>query len=84
MSSSVDSGHHKLVVVSVDQQRCIGSGQCEMLEEQTFHVDDDTSTAQIHGAGLLDHERAKRVADTCPAQAIEIDLIADPPKKERQ
>jgi len=61
----------------VDEARCIGAGQCEMLEEETFIVDDDTVIARVIGTGLLPLDRAERVVDQCPAQAIAIETAHD-------
>lgn len=62
----------ELVGVAVDDEVCIGAGQCEMLEEQTFLVDEDTVIAGVVGTGMLPRERAERVVDTCPSGAISI------------
>lgn len=61
-----------LVSMLVDEDKCIGAGQCEMLEEDTFYVDDDTVIAKVIGTGQLDRERAKVIVETCPSQAISI------------
>jgi len=61
-----------LVVVTVAQDRCIGSGSCEMLEEQTFELDDDTNIAGVVGDASLPRERALIVIDRCPSSAISI------------
>jgi len=61
-----------LVVVSVNQQVCIGAGQCEMHEEATFLLDEDTGIAAVVGHAMLARDRARKVMDTCPSQAISI------------
>ena len=61
-----------LVAVQVDQDTCIGSGQCEMFEEETFYVDDDTVIARVIGSGVLPRDRAEKVVQMCPASAISI------------
>lgn len=59
------------VKLTVDKDKCIGSGQCEMLEEQTFVVgEDDDVTAEVIGTGMLPLDRAEKVIDLCPSQAI--------------
>ena len=61
------------VKLAVDRDKCIGSGQCEMLEEQTFVVgEDDDVTAEVIGTGMLPLDRAEKVVDLCPSQAISI------------
>lgn len=71
----------ELVTMTVNQDVCIGSGQCEMLEEETFLVDDDTVIAGVIGSAMLPLDRAQKVIDTCPTQAISI-AVADAAKEE--
>lgn len=59
-----------LVMVQVDSEACIGSGQCEMLEEATFLLDEDSGISAVVGTGLLPLDRAEKIIDTCPARAI--------------
>jgi ferredoxin len=61
-----------LAKLVVDADKCIGSGMCEMLEEETFLIDEDTNIAQVTGEGSLTAERAATVIDRCPASAISI------------
>ena len=53
--------------MAVNQEVCIGSGQCEMLAEDTFYVDEDTVIAGVIGTGLLPAELAHKLVDTCPS-----------------
>lgn len=59
-----------LVSLQVDDQRCIGSGMCEMLAEQVFVIDDDTNVATVVGEAALPSDKAAEVIDRCPAGAI--------------
>ena len=68
----MDENTTQLVQLQVNEDTCIGSGQCEMLEEETFLVDDDTVIAGVIGTGMLPADRAKKVIDTCPTKAISI------------
>lgn len=61
---------HEMFQVRVDPERCIGSGTCEMLEEETFVIGDDSVVASVVGRGLLPPERAAVVAERCPGNAI--------------
>ena len=61
-----------LVRVVVDQTVCIGGGMCEMYEEETFLLDDETVVASVQGDGVLPRERALLVVDKCPGRAISI------------
>ncbi|MEM7274590.1 MAG: ferredoxin [Actinomycetota bacterium] len=60
------------VRVTVDQGTCIAGGQCEMLEPDTFLIDDDTAVAGIEGDGWLPRDRAEIVIERCPGRAISI------------
>ena len=62
----------ELVKLVVDVDSCIAGGQCEMLEPDTFLVDDDTAIATVIGTGLLPPDRAAQVVERCPASAISI------------
>lgn len=60
----------EMVKVAVDQDVCIGAGQCEVLEEETFLIDDETVIADVIGTGVLPRDRAQAAADACPSGAI--------------
>ena len=76
--SNDETGVAGLVQVAVDADVCIGGGQCEMLEEATFLIDDDTMIASVVGDGMLPRDRAEVLVDRCPGRAISIvdDLLA--------
>ena len=61
-----------LVRVAVDEERCIGGGQCEMLEPEVFLVDDETVVSSVIGSGALPRPRAEVVVHRCPGAAITI------------
>ena len=65
-------GDSDLVRVVIDDAVCIGGGMCEMYEEATFLLDDETVIASVQGDGLLPRERAQHVVDKCPGRAISI------------
>lgn len=69
-------GNDDLVGVTVNEDVCIGAGQCEMLEDEIFYVNEDTAIAGVIGTGVLPRDRATRVAETCPSGAILIVEIA--------
>ena len=68
MSAGGETGN--TVRLRVDQDKCIGSGICEMLEEATFLIDEDTNISGVQGEGLLPPDRAAKVIAECPASAI--------------
>lgn len=74
MSSSETDTPVQLVV---DVDRCIGSGMCEMLEEATFLIDEDTNIAGTIGEATLPDDRAAVVIDRCPAGAISVVELSD-------
>ena len=61
-----------LVRVAVDSERCIGGGQCEMLEPEVFLVDDETVISSVVGPGALPRPRAEVVVHRCPGAAVHI------------
>ena len=66
-----------LVLVAVDSVRCIGGGQCEMLEPEVFLLDDDEAASSVIGTGVLPRLRAEVVVHRCPGAAISIVESAD-------
>lgn len=63
------SSNDDRVKMVVDQESCIGAGQCEMHDDQVFELDDDV-IAQVIGDGILPRDRAIAAADRCPGRAI--------------
>ncbi len=61
-----------LVVVQVDAEKCIGIGNCEMLEPEVFLLDDDTGLASVVGTGSLPLDRAEKVVAGCPSGSLSI------------
>ena len=61
-----------MVQLAIDADVCIGSGQCEMIEPETFIVDDETVIARFIGPPELPQSRAELVAGRCPSGAISI------------
>lgn len=68
---AVDHGDD-LVTMVVDDSRCIGGGQCELLAEQVFQVDDETGVATVLAPGLLARATALELLDRCPSGAISL------------
>lgn len=62
----------ELVRVAVDDERCIGGGQCEMLEPEVFLLDEDDVISSVIGSGALPRPRAEVVVHRCPGAAISI------------
>lgn len=60
------------VELRVDADRCIGVGQCELLEPEVFQLDDDEGISTLVGTRRLPRGRADTVIDRCPSGAIGI------------
>ncbi|MGK5546430.1 ferredoxin [Streptomyces sp. URMC 127] len=59
--------------ISIDRDRCIGSGQCVMTAPGVFTQDDDALVALVpgHEDGSGD-PRVRDVPMACPVQAIDV------------
>jgi len=63
----------EMVRVVVDAEKCIGIGQCELLEPEIFRLDDETAISVVVGDGLLPCDRASLIAEKCPSGSIKIE-----------
>lgn len=81
MSQQIDE---PMVRLAIDANVCIGAGQCEMVEPNTFIVDDETAIARIIDSPALPKPRAQHVAERCPSGAISISHSADGPNSRPQ
>ncbi len=59
-----------LVRLLVDVEKCIGIGQCELLEPEVFRLDDETGISAVIGDGLVPVERARLAVEKCPSGSI--------------
>lgn len=55
--------------LEVDDTRCIGTGNCEFLAPDTFHVNDE-GIAQVMSNGQADDVVVERAIGECPTMAI--------------
>lgn len=60
--------------VTVDEDVCIGAGQCEMIAPAIFEVGDDGISHVI--GPVEDEDQARQAVDNCPSGAIR-ELDAD-------
>lgn len=60
------------VQVVVDGERCIGAGQCELLEPEVFRIDDDTAVAVVLDGARIAADRAEEVVERCPSGAVTV------------
>ena len=61
-----------LVHLIVDQDACIGSGECVAIDPEAVELDNH-GTARIL-IDPLEETRAQRLCDACPMSALSIDL----------
>ena len=55
--------------VSIDEELCVASGQCEMICPEVFEVDLVSEVKDEHPDASL-HEQVRQAADACPTGAI--------------
>jgi ferredoxin len=55
--------------VTADRERCVGTGQCELLAPDVFEVDDD-GAVQVLQAEPDDEDAARQAVQQCPTGAL--------------
>ena len=58
--------------MAVDEDRCIGIGQCELLEPDVFRLGDEDAISRVVDGVDLARSRALELVDRCPSGAISI------------
>ncbi|TWH01733.1 ferredoxin [Nocardioides sp. J9] len=59
--------------IEVDEEKCVGGGQCVMAAAQVFDQDDDGIVILLNQSPSEElHEPAREAAILCPAAAIRI------------
>jgi len=62
------------VQVTIEIDKCIGSGSCEMLAPEVFEVGDDGLVKLLDASPGSDMETKVRAAEeSCPTQAIHVE-----------
>ena len=56
--------------VSVDQDICIGSGNCEAIAPEVFVVKDGTSHVKVGQVPEDQEDKVKKAVEECPSRAI--------------
>ena len=62
-----------LARILIDQDRCLGIGQCEALEPETMLVGDD-GIAETNGSAIP-VDRARALCDACPSGALSFEQV---------
>ena len=60
------------VKLVVDHDVCVGIGQCEMLEPDSFEYDEEAGLATVRDGVMLPADRAHAVIKACPSGAIKV------------
>ncbi|MCH2421590.1 MAG: ferredoxin [Acidimicrobiales bacterium] len=68
----IRTGGEDRVSLIVDEDRCIGIGQCELLEPEVFQLGDEDAISRVVESSGLPRARALEVADRCPSSAISV------------
>jgi ferredoxin len=64
--------------VTVDENRCVGSGDCANVAPGAFEVDEDAGLARVlPGAAQAERAVLERAAHNCPTVAIS---VIEPPR----
>ncbi len=61
-----------LVRLTVVVDRCIGIGQCELLEPDVFHLGEEDAISRVVDGATLERTRALELVDRCPSMAISL------------
>jgi ferredoxin len=61
-----------VLVVTIDRDRCMGSGMCTFHAPDTFDLDEESRSVIIDPA-LSDVEGIETAAATCPTEAITVE-----------
>ncbi|MFE0645401.1 ferredoxin [Streptomyces sp. NPDC058877] len=63
--------------VSIDQNACIGAGQCALISPDVFTQDDDGFGGVIPGRETTTTPLAREAARACPVRAVTVQDFAD-------
>jgi ferredoxin len=58
--------------VAIDEDLCVGTGQCELICPEVFRVD-LVSHVLVESPPAELHDRVREAADNCPTEAIRVD-----------
>ena len=58
--------------VEVDRERCVGSGNCEMLAPDVFEVGDDGMVALLRPLEEADIDDVRDAVAACPTRALAV------------
>ena len=58
------------LTVTIERDRCIGSGNCTKVAPQLFELDDSNIVTFAEEAGQVDRLRVIEACDVCPVDAL--------------
>ena len=60
--------------ITIDTEKCIGSGSCEMIAPEFFEVGNDGLVQLLNDSPSAEHRSAvSSAAASCPTQVISVD-----------
>jgi ferredoxin len=65
-----------MIRIVIDDDKCMGSGNCLYWAPHTFDLDDDGKSFVADPTGDTE-DRVRVAAEGCPAGAISVELIED-------
>ncbi|WP_433663701.1 ferredoxin [Nocardia sp. CA-128927] len=63
--------------ISVDRERCIGSGMCALLAPEAFDQDENDGRVRLLDARPRSSSAVREALDACPSGALHIDESGD-------
>lgn len=66
------------LIVSIDQSRCIGAGNCVNIAPRAFQLDEE-HIAYLIDPSLVDDDTLLEAASSCPTDAIYLDTESGEP-----
>lgn len=65
--------------VTVEETRCVGSGECTRVAPGAFTIDEERGLAVVvEGVSAIPLDRLQRAARECPTGAIRVDSTSRP------
>ena len=59
-----------MVKIIIDQNKCLGCGNCVFLDPDTFELDPESGKVRVKKQSKNSSEKTKQAIASCPVQAI--------------